>query len=239
MKRRSYRQYCALAKSLDVVGERWTLLMIREFMIGPRRYRDLLENLPGMGTNLLAARLKDLEAQGLIERTILSEGSRNFAYSLSARGKALEPVIRGLVQWGVEILGAPKEDDLSRPEWDLVAVRMLFRPEQAVKVDGFYVLRADELELFIQVERGRVSLLDRVPTMATSLIIVEGPGAVLKSLILGETSIDDVMNAGTLQIKGSRRQTKRFFGCFRNPQNDPLPVAEVASEAAPVVDSVS
>jgi hypothetical protein len=75
--------------------------------------------------------------------------------------------------------------------------------------------------------------------MATSLIIVEGPGAVLKSLILGETSIDDVMNAGTLQIKGSRRQTKRFFGCFRNPQNDPLPVAEVASEAAPVVDSVS
>lgn len=235
MKRRSYRQYCALAKALDVVGERWTLLMIREFMIGPRRYRDLLENLPGMGTNLLAARLKELESQGLIERKMVSEGSRNLAYCLSPRGKALEPVIRGLVQWGVEILGAPKEGELSRPEWDLVAFRMMFRPEQARKVDGYYVLRADELELFVHVEQGRVSLLDRMPMLAASPIIVEGSGAVLRGLILGESNVEEVMNSKMLQIKGSRRQVKRFFNCFLNPQNDPSPIAE----AAQAVDSES
>ncbi len=216
MKRRSYRQYCALAKALDVVGERWTLLMVRELMIGPRRYRELLENLPGMGTNLLAARLKELEAQGLIERAAIEGSARTQGYALTDRGQELEPVIRGLIQWGVDLLGAPKEDDLSRPEWDLVAFRMLFRPELALKVDGYFVLRADELELFVQVEARRVALLDRLPRDVVETVI-EGPGALLRAVILGETSSDEALGSGQIQIKGSKRQAKRFLACFRHP----------------------
>lgn len=213
VKKRSYRQYCALAKALDVVGERWTLLMVREFMIGPRRYRELLDNLPGMGTNLLAARLKEMEAQGLIERTLIEGGGRSHAYALSERGRELEPVIRGLIQWGVDLLGTPKEDDLSRPEWDLVAFRMLFRPELAVKVDGYYVLRADELELFVQVEARKVALLSRLPSGVNETLI-EAPGALLRSLILGEANPEEAFQSGQLRVKGSRRQAKRFLACF-------------------------
>ena len=216
MKRRSYRQYCALAKALDVVGERWTLLMVRELMIGPRRYRELLENLPGMGTNLLAARLKELETQGLIERVPIEESSRTKGYALTTRGQELEQAIRGLIQWGVDLLGAPKEDDLSRPEWDLVAFRMLFRPELAVKVEGYYVIRAGELELFIQVEARKVALLDRLPRGVLETVI-EGPGALLRAVILGELSSEEALASGQIQIKGSKRQAKRFLACFRHP----------------------
>lgn len=213
MKRRSYRQYCSLAKALDVVGERWTLLMIRELMIGPRRYRDLLKNLPGMGTNLLATRLKELESNGVIEHVSTGDSERASVYRLTDRGIALEPVIRGLVQWGVELLGAPQEDELSRSEWDLVAIRMLFRPEQAVDCDGYYVLQATDLQLFFCVEGGRVSLLDVLPEGEKACVIV-GSYALLRALILGETKAADALASQDLRVKGSIRRAKRFFDCF-------------------------
>lgn len=215
-KSRSYRQYCSLARALDVVGERWTLLMIREFMIGPRRYRDLLANLPTMGTNLLATRLKELEGQGVIERVTVSGGKRNQAYQLTDRGRALEPVIRGLVQWGVGLLGEPAEGELSREEWDLVAFRMLFRPEQAEQVEGYFALRAEELELFVHVANRQIGLLDHVPD-GVGVIAIEGPGLLLRSLILGEANPDEVLAKDQVKIKGSRRQARRFFRCFQDP----------------------
>ena len=221
MSRRSYRQYCALAKALDVVGERWTLLMIRELMLGPRRYRDLLENLPGMGTNLLATRLKEMEASGMIEKVRAANRERAQAYRLAERGRALESVIRGLVQWGVGLLGTPSENECSRPEWDLVAFRMLFRPELAQKVDGIHALLADELELFVRVEGGRVELLDEIPT-GQRPIEIRGPGLLLRALILGDAHPSEVFAGKELVIKGSRRQAKRFFQCFRDPARDGL-----------------
>src|SRR6476620_8574344 len=99
MPRRSYDQYCGLARALDVVGERWTLLVIRNLLLGPQRYSDLLRGLPGITTNLLAKRLKEMEVLGLIERTQSPGGEASYGYRLTARGAGLEPVIHALSRW--------------------------------------------------------------------------------------------------------------------------------------------
>src|SRR5919204_6019257 len=103
--KRSYDQWCAVARSLDIVGERWTMLIVRDLLVGPKRYKDLLAALPGIGTNLLAQRLRELEAHGVIERTALPAPASARVYGLTDKGHALESVISALGRWGFEFLG--------------------------------------------------------------------------------------------------------------------------------------
>src|SRR2546425_1991926 len=113
--KRSYDQWCAVARALDILGERWTLLIIRDLLVGPKRYRDLLEGLPGIGTNLLARRLRELEGFGVIERTSLPSPANATVYGLTDKGMALEPIIHGLGRWGFEYLGTPQANDAMLP----------------------------------------------------------------------------------------------------------------------------
>src|SRR5216683_3461271 len=110
-RKRSYDQWCAVARSLDIVGERWTMLIVRDLLVGPKRYKDILAGLPGIGTNLLAQRLRELEAQGLVERVVLPQPAGTTVYRLTATGAALEPVVHALGRWGFQFLGAPRSTD--------------------------------------------------------------------------------------------------------------------------------
>lgn len=120
---RSYDQYCGLARALDVVGDRWTLLVVRELAIAPRRYGELLDGLPGIATNLLAERLRTLEEHGLVAR---SGPARSATYALTDRGRALEPAVLELARWGGATLVERRPDDAFRPAWLVVALRSLF-----------------------------------------------------------------------------------------------------------------
>src|SRR5689334_24950673 len=104
MNNRTYNQYCGLAYALDIVGERWTLLIVRELVAGPRRFKDLLEGLPGVSTNLLAERLKGMEQQGLIRRRRLAPPAGSAVYELTAIGQALEPMLIELGRWGSQFV---------------------------------------------------------------------------------------------------------------------------------------
>src|SRR5215207_1930509 len=104
MNNRSYHQYCGLAYALDIVGERWTLLVIRELSAGPRRFKDLLDGLPGISTNLLAERLKHLEQQGVIRHRTLAPPAGSSVYELTAIGRALEPTLLALGKWGSQFV---------------------------------------------------------------------------------------------------------------------------------------
>ncbi|GHH66506.1 DNA-binding HxlR family transcriptional regulator [Streptomyces umbrinus] len=130
---RSYEQTCFVARALDVLGERWTLLIVRELVLGPRRYGDLLDALPGIGTNLLAARLKHLERYNVLHRTPLPGPGRAAAYALTDRGEALMPVLASLAEWGAG-LQAPPSHYTSRTAWGVVAMRIT-APEQAADFD--------------------------------------------------------------------------------------------------------
>ncbi|MDX6556575.1 MAG: hypothetical protein QOD86_2770 [Miltoncostaeaceae bacterium] len=112
-----YDCYCPLAHALGMVGERWSLLISLELMRGPKRYTDLVEGLPGIGTNILAARLRDLEAAGIVERRILPPPAPAKVYELTEYGRGLKPVIRELALWGARSLGPPGEEVELFPGW--------------------------------------------------------------------------------------------------------------------------
>src|SRR4051794_13460717 len=128
-RRRSYNQYCGLAAALDVLGERWTLLIIRELMIQPRRYRDLVADLPGIGTNLLAERLKFLVDEGLVRQCDI-DGTKRQAYELTETGHALRPIVLGLARWGMDFVGDLSSEYTVRPSWAFLAVEAMLDLEQ-------------------------------------------------------------------------------------------------------------
>ena len=123
-----YDQYCPVAHALDLVGERWALLVVRELMPGPKRYTDLAEHLPGIGTNILAARLRDLEAAGIVEKRTLPPPAASRVYQLTDYGQDLRSVLRELALWGARSLGPPTGDDELFPGWLENALGTLLAP---------------------------------------------------------------------------------------------------------------
>ncbi|WP_218952393.1 winged helix-turn-helix transcriptional regulator [Amycolatopsis anabasis] len=151
-KERNYRQYCGLAAGLDVIGERWTLLIVRELLLGPRRYNELLADLPGMGTNLLADRLKKLRELGVVEREEAGHG-----YRLGPLGEGLRESVLALSKWGVGLLGEPQADMVTRPHWGLLAVQAMADASRLPELVETYEFQVDDETFHLTVDRGTVS----------------------------------------------------------------------------------
>jgi DNA-binding HxlR family transcriptional regulator len=152
-----YEQYCPVAHALERIGERWSLLVVRELLKGPRRYTDLAAALPGIGTNVLAARLKDLEAAGVVAKRRLPPPTPAQVYELTSYGLALKPVVHELARWGLQSMPAPSDEDELAPGWLPDALDTFFAPvagegsfdfrigdEVAALVDGVAVAGAAE-----------------------------------------------------------------------------------------------
>jgi DNA-binding HxlR family transcriptional regulator len=145
-----YDQYCPVAHALDVVGDRWALLVARELMKGPKRYTDLAEGLPGIGTNILAARLRNLELAGVITKKTLPPPAASRVYELTDYGLELKPVIRELALWGARSLGPPTAEDELFPGWLVCPVDMILGPLAPV---GRFEFRAgDEIASLVDGE---------------------------------------------------------------------------------------
>jgi DNA-binding HxlR family transcriptional regulator len=146
---KSYNQYCPIAHALDVVGERWSLLIVRELIEhGALRYSDLHHNLSGIGTNILAARLKELERHGVVQRRKLPPPAASTVYELTEYGAELRPVMHMLAHWGARSLGPPTDDVVLEPGWLAGALQMVFCPTPAAarvefRVDGDVASFAD------------------------------------------------------------------------------------------------
>ncbi|HTJ36972.1 MAG TPA: winged helix-turn-helix transcriptional regulator [Dactylosporangium sp.] len=152
--KRTYHQYCGLASALDVLGERWTLLIVRELLMGPRRYSDLLADLPGVGTNLLAERLKFLVAMGVVRQTDLAGGGSRLAYELTEQGERLRPVVLGLAHWGMDYIGTRTDADTVRPHWGFLAVEAMIDPRRIGAEAESYEFRVDDEVFHVEVGDG-------------------------------------------------------------------------------------
>lgn len=141
--RRSYDQYCSAARALDAVGDRWTLLIVRELLGGPRRYTDLHADLPGVSTDVLASRLKDMERDGLTTRRRLPPPGAAYVYELTSRGCELLPVLQALGEWGAAELGDRRPTDAVRAHW--FALPLL----RGLEGDGLVEVRLDEGEFHV------------------------------------------------------------------------------------------
>lgn len=156
MTKRSYQQDCALAHSADLIGERWTLLLIRDLLVSPRRFNELQKSLKGIGSNLLATRLKELEQDGVIEPYASGDGSRR--YRLTVRGRALEPAILGLIRWGY-IDGKPGTDNgHHHDDWDLLALKAFFQPGVAADLRLSVQYHGDTLSGWTRIFDGHMTI---------------------------------------------------------------------------------
>ncbi|MDH6194088.1 DNA-binding HxlR family transcriptional regulator [Mycobacterium frederiksbergense] len=203
---RDYGQYCGLARALDVVGDRWNLLIVRELLIGPARFGELREGLSGIATNLLTDRLRDLESAGVVERR-LSDDSNAIAYALTPWGLQLREPINALIRWSTPLMIRGPEGDEFRPEGLLVALPAVLERRRPVEqrvavgivVDGVMVqLRATESG--IDVERPDGRQLDAVLTAEAQLVL---------GLAVGLLSLDSV--AALVDITGDRSALRNFF----------------------------
>lgn len=210
--KRSYRQYCGLAKALDVVGGRWTLLILRDLFPGPRRFKDLLKGQPGIGSNLLTERLRQLEDEGLIQRRTLPPPAGSTVYELTDSGRELEPVLLGLARWGAHKLGDPGPGDFYRPRFALFAA-LLGDGQEAIRgIHESYEFRIDDEVMHVRVDDGEVRVSDGpaeapdvVVTTDTKTFLEAGRDPAVREKALAEKR---------LQVEGSRDALRHCMAVF-------------------------
>ncbi|ONF72904.1 winged helix-turn-helix transcriptional regulator [Amycolatopsis keratiniphila] len=205
---RSYGQYCGLARSLEVVGDRWNLLIVRQLLIGPARYRELLDGLPGIATNLLADRLRDLESAGVVERRLAGSGSV-VEYALTPWGAELREPIESLIRWSTPLMTRGPGDDSFRPEWLALAVPALLGARVKVRsamtigleIGGPpYQLRATRSGFEVDPHDGRE--LDAT---------VRAVPACVLGLAAGALTLEDARALGLVEIDGDESVVRTVF----------------------------
>lgn len=203
---RSYGQFCGLARALDLVGERWAFLVVRELALGPKRFKDLLDGLPGVSTNVLASRLRQLERNGIVERRVLPPPAGSTVYELTEYGLALEPAMLALGRWGARSLGARGERAL-RSHWLALALKAMFRPEAADGRARAYEVRLREGSFVARVRRR--SLEVTAGSAADADLVLEADDDALVALLVGGPT------DGVRVVAGDPGELDRFVELFR------------------------
>lgn len=216
MARRGYRQYCGIARALDVLGERWTLLIVRNLMLGPQRFKDLLDGLPGVGTNLLTTRLRELQRAGVVHRRNLAPPAASTVYELTDYGRELEPVVFGLGRWGARSLGQPGREDVYQPAWLLLSLRALFQPERSSRIKETYELRIDGEVFHAAVHDGAVRV-ERGAAIAPDLVVTCDSRTLL-DVLSGNITAAQAGKGGRLSLIGTARTFARMQTLFPMPQ---------------------
>ncbi len=207
--RRSYAHHSPLARALDVVGERWTLLMVEELLDGPRRYTDLIEHLGGIGTNLLAARLRDLEAAGLVERRVLAPPAGSTVYALTETGQGLRPAVMSLARWGEGLDAGCDPAEVSLARWGIVGLtQVLFRPERTRGLQETYEFRTDGEVFHVSYDDGTAQgglgpAINPAATFVTD-------GATFRAIGEGRLSAAEALATGNMRIEGDPAAAFRF-----------------------------
>ncbi|MFJ9558945.1 winged helix-turn-helix transcriptional regulator [Streptomyces fuscichromogenes] len=200
--RRSYDQYCSAARALDVVGDRWTLLIVRELLAGPRRYTDLHADLPGVSTDVLASRLKDMERDGVTIRRRLPPPAAAYVYELTARGRELLPALQALGRWGEPELGERRPTDAVRAHW--FALPLL----RALEGPGLVEVRLGEMHFHLHVgaEDGPVYGDGPAPREPDARLLLDTETGT--ALARGELALPDAVRAGRVTVTGDGAPAK-------------------------------
>ena len=212
MSKRSYGQYCGLAHALDLIGERWSLLVIRELMTGPKRYKDLLKQLPGIGTNLLAKRLKFLEEKGILTRRTLPPPASTEAYDLTDFGRQLEPVLIGLARWGYQTIPRPGASTVHFPDWSVLAMKAVFLADRAADVQDDYEYRIDGAVFHARIKDGR--LTTGQGSVPYPDFVLETDGPTFLAIVSGELDVQEAQRQSRLTITGDKDAFARSTELF-------------------------
>jgi len=210
---RSYSDPCGIARALDQVGERWALLVVRELLLGPKRFTDLRAGLPNASPNVLSQRLRELEDSGAIARRQLPPPAGSTVYELTAWGRELQPVIDALARWGSRSPQLPA-GDLS-PDALMIALQTTFNPAAAKGLTGRFEIRVGDDRFSVQVARQRLTV-DRGHVDGADAIITASTAA-LRQVIFGGRSLARARQTNELSVAGDTKLAAKLLAVFPRP----------------------
>lgn len=237
MASRSYGQYCGVTTAVELIGERWALLIVRDLLVGPRRYTDLKQGLPRIPTNILSSRLKELQEGGVVRRVPLR--NCGLVYELTPYGRELEPIVLALGRWGFAQMGEPSADDIVTADSLTMALRTAFQPDAAAALPpADYELRVGAVVLRARVADGALTVWQLAPPAPPvggagpdadpDAVLVAGPG--IRHIISGEVSPGDAIDRGLVTVaSGDATLLERFAATFHI---DPAAAAAETKEFA-------
>jgi DNA-binding HxlR family transcriptional regulator len=209
--KRTYGDRCGVARALDIVGERWALLVVRELLLGPKRFTDLRAGLPHVGPDILAQRLRELEQSGIVRRGTLPPPAGSRIYELTERGHELEPIVVALGRFGSVAPFPPGEAQIG-VDAVVIALKSLFAPGFADGVGASYELRLGEQRFRLDVADGRIDVA-RGSAQAPDATIETDPGT-LAAILWHGRGLDAARRAGDVAITGDRAAVTRLLGLF-------------------------
>jgi DNA-binding HxlR family transcriptional regulator len=214
MASRSYGQYCGLARAFEIVGSPWSALILRDLLLGPKRFADLAETLPRMTAADLGERLGELEAAGVVQRS-----GAEVVYELTSYGRDLEPMLLQLGRWGARSLGDPRPGDLFSLDMAVLALRATFRPDHARNVRATFEVRFGEMVVNVRVDDGALTVEEG--ELPDADLVIDTP--VLKHLMAAELSPTDALWLGLIEPKGDPSRLNTFVELFHIPAAPELP----------------
>jgi DNA-binding HxlR family transcriptional regulator/putative sterol carrier protein len=210
---RTYGEGCGIAHALDLVGERWALLVIRELLLGPKRFTDLRAGIPHISPNVLSERLRELEGVGVVARRVLGPPAGSRVYELTDWGRGLEPAVLALGRWGARSPYLPAEAGMST-DAQVLALRTVFDSAAARGLDASFELRLDGDRFHATVSDGRFEIARGEADEPDAVIEADQPS--LAAVLWGGRRLAEARRSGGVRVEGSAKAAERFLGLF-NP----------------------
>ncbi|QIZ99921.1 winged helix-turn-helix transcriptional regulator [Leifsonia sp. PS1209] len=215
MTNQHYGQFCGLARAAEIVGQRWTLLILRDLSVAARRYSDLASGLPGIPTNTLASRLKDLEDEGIVARVAPSGAERSVVYELTPRGDELRPVLDALSRWGAAGMRTPRDGEIVTTASITAALRVAAGDGVVPQDwDSAYTVRVGDIEAHVVMRDGAIEV-GQGPAEQPDLVITAGPQ--IRDVMAGELDAPTAVATGVVQLEGDASLFERFAATLRVP----------------------
>jgi DNA-binding HxlR family transcriptional regulator len=211
--RRTYGQYCGLARAMELVGERWTLLIVRDLSVNPKTVAQLQQGLPRIPADILSVRMRELEHARIVRRRTMPDDA--VGYELTEYGSELEDALLRFSRWGAQSLGDPRPEEIVTTDSLVIAVRSVFDPSAARGVHASYEIRVgDEIVFHVRVNDG-IAHVGPGPLPDADLLL--DPGTVLKALMAGELSAAEAIADGSVKIVGEPALLQQFTEMFVIP----------------------
>jgi len=215
MARRGYGQICGLSRALEIVGERWAMLIIRDLLLGPKRFTDLRQGLPRIPTNVLSARLKELEQAEVLQRRILPRPATAVVYELTDYGRELDGILMALGRWGARSMGTPEPDDIYTVDSLMMALRTSYQANEATRVPAepvSYEVRVPGIVISLTVQDGELGISGG-PQPDPDLVIEASDG--FAALLTGTLTPSAAIENGSVRVTGDPELLTDFANTFR------------------------
>jgi DNA-binding HxlR family transcriptional regulator len=213
---RTYGDGCGIAHALDLIGERWALLVVRELLLGPKRFTDLRAGLPNASPNVLSQRLRELEREAIVRRRRLPPPASSWVYELTEWGRALEPIVISLGSWALRSPSFPRDAPVGSDSV-LLALQTFFDADAAADLSARYELRLGEARFRVRVADRRLELARGTDDDADA--VVEADATTLSRVIWQDRELSEAERAGDIRIEGDRPAVTRFLTLFPQPES--------------------